>query len=72
MEIAQDWKLQLTEWKQLRSTVVANVGNEREIVRKVGLAEAKQQPGDIVQKKASKKSQQALQEKPQCMDEEIS
>ena len=31
---------------QITSTVKANVGNEREIVREVGLAEAKQQADD--------------------------
>ena len=37
----------------------------------MGLAEAKQQAGEKLLKKASKKSQQALQGKPQCMDEEL-
>ena len=45
---------------QQTSTVEANVGNEMDIVREMCLAEAKQQAGDKLQKKASKKSQQAL------------
>ena len=56
---------------QQTSTVEANVGNEMDIVREMCLAEAKQQAGDKLQKKASKKSQQALEGKAQCMDEEI-
>ena len=56
---------------QQTSTVEANVGNEMDIVREMCLAEAKQQAGDKLQKKASKKSQQALEGKANCMDEEI-
>ena len=37
----------------------------------MGLAEAKQQASEKVQKNAIKKSQQALQQNAQCMDEEI-
>ena len=37
----------------------------------LALAEAKQQAGDKVATKASRKFQQALQEKAQCMEEEI-
>ena len=37
----------------------------------LALAEAKQEAGDKLEKKASRKSHQALQEKAQCMDEEI-
>jgi len=35
----------------------------------LAVAEAKQEAGDKVAKKASRKSQQALQEKAQCMEE---
>ena len=37
----------------------------------LAVAEAKQQAGDKVEKKASRRSQQALQEKAQCKEEEI-
>ena len=37
----------------------------------LAVAEAKQEAGDKVAKKASRKSQQALQEKAQCIDDEI-
>ena len=56
---------------QQTSTVETNVCNEREVVHEVDLAEAKQEAGDKPRKKASRKSQQALEGKAQCMDEEI-
>ena len=47
MEIVRNWKLQVTEWKRN-----SEVEWRRTRVREVGLAEAKQEAGDKLHKKA--------------------